>query len=121
MNEELKKWADEVKAKLPPRQVDYKNYKVTNNELNNLCYLSMKYLIGWQMRAVDFHAVNMMVNPPPTTVESLEAGFIPELAEYMWDHLMGEPEEIQSEDLVYAIKIIRDQLFSMDEQTRNSI
>lgn len=119
ISEQLREYADEMKAQAKPA-VDYKTYAPTNNELNNLCYLSMKYLIGWRMRVVDFHTVNML-GGTPKTIQELDKRYIPTLAEYMWDHLMGEPEEPTTDDLEYAIKAVRDMLFSLSEKERNDI
>jgi acetoacetate decarboxylase len=51
----------------------------------------------------------------------LDEKFIPEMANYMWDHLMGEPDDLKVDDLISAIQAVRDMLFGMDEKTRNSI
>jgi hypothetical protein len=119
---ELHDWIKmiEDKNKNAPVLVDFTTHVPTTEELNNLCYLSMKYVIGWQMRAVDFSVV-MMMSGTATTVNDLDNSFIPALAEYMWDHLMSEPDEISSEDLEKAIKAVRDMLYGMDENTRNDM
>lgn len=115
----LREWADEMKAKTGTCQVQ-PNHLPTPGELNNLCYLSMKYIMGWQMRHADFAAIQI-TGGIPTSMEELDKEYIPAIAEYMWDHLMGEPETPTTEDLEYAIRAIRDQLFTMDEKTRNDI
>lgn len=119
ISKQLREYADNMSAQAKPI-VDYKTHAPTNRELNNLCYLSMKYIANWPMRAADFHVVNMFGGTPKTVVE-LDEHYIPQLADYMWDHLMGEPEEPTTEDLEYAIKAIRDVLYSMDEKTRNDV
>lgn len=121
MNQRLQNWIIEIKKKgIGPALVQYYTHKPTENELNNLCYLSMKYLIGWEMRTADFQ-VCMMLGGDPQTVTELEKTFIPSLADYIWDHLMGEPNDPTSDDLIEGIKIIRDMLYSMDQPTREAV
>jgi hypothetical protein len=120
MNKELKKFLKEIKKNVKPPQVDFEKHKPTDNELNNLTYLSMKYIIGWPMRLTDFAVVKMM-GGEVASVKGLDEKFIPEMANYMWDHLMGEPDDLKVDDLISAIQAVRDMLFGMDEKTRNSI
>ena len=100
--------------------VNYTTHEPTDNELNNLCYLSMKLLINWPMRKADFAVVQVMGGDVPT-VADLDKKFIPELANYMWDHLLGSPPTPTVEDLVYCIQAVRDALYSMSEDVRNDI
>tara|TARA_R110000751_G_scaffold93925_2_gene183319 strand:- start:324 stop:818 length:495 start_codon:yes stop_codon:yes gene_type:complete len=100
-------------------QVEYETHKPTDGELNNLCYLSMRYIANWPMRNVDFNVVKMMSGDPPT-VEALSDQFIPNLVEYVWDHIMGEPADPTVEDITLAVEALRDQIYEMDEQTRNA-
>jgi len=55
------------------------------------------------------------------SVRQLDKKFIPALADYIWDHMMGEPDELSEEDVEKMIKALRDQLYGMDEKTRNCI
>ncbi len=47
----LKEWADDLAANIPGSQVG-KDHIPTIKELNNLVYLSMKYIAGFNMRDV---------------------------------------------------------------------
>jgi hypothetical protein len=115
---EFNEWLQNLKENAATPQVDYNTHKPTEGELNNLCHLSMRYTINWTMRHADFAIVRMM-GGEPQTVRELDEKFIPELADYMWDHLMGEPETPTPEMLTEAIKVFRDMLYSMDEEVRN--
>ena len=115
----IKEWATEGRKALTESQVDPATHIPTDGEMNNLCYLSMKYLIGWQMRGCDF-AVVKMVAGRVSSMEELTDRFIPALAEYMWDHICGEPDEPTVEDLTAGIEFLKDSLYTMNEHTRNS-
>lgn len=120
MDAQLQAWIDNARSQVTPSQVDYATHRPTNGELNNLTYLSMKYLIGWGMRAVDL-AVILHMTSPMENVNELESKFIPVLADYMWDHLMGEPESPTADDLAVAICVVRDLLYGQPEFERNAV
>jgi hypothetical protein len=89
----------------------------TAGELNNIVYLTMKYLAGWQMRQCDLGVVLAMNTPK--SLKELDEAFVPVLAEYVWDHLMGEPDEVTTEDLEYGIRHIAKAVYGMDDRSRN--
>ena len=37
-----------------------KDYKPSDGEINNLVYLTLKYTVGWSMRAADLAVMQMM-------------------------------------------------------------
>jgi hypothetical protein len=118
---ELSQWVIDTKQKLAGcPEVEYNTYKPTDGELNNLCYLSMKYIAGFDMRNVDFTMVKTM-GGDPQFVATLTEQFIPQLATYIWDHLMGEPEDPTVATIEEAIEVIRDMLYEQDAQTRDSV
>jgi methylglyoxal synthase len=80
----------------------------------------MKYFAGFTMRNCDFKVIKMMGGDPQVVAE-LDDEFIPQLAEYIWDHVMGEPEDPTVEELVEAIGVVRDMLYEMDISTRNEV
>lgn len=118
-NPSLRDWAKDVMSKVKDPVVDFAKHKPTEGELNNLSYLSMKFIAGWGMRSADFAVVKTM-GGKPATVNDLDKQFIPQLAEYIWDHLMGEPDEPSTKDVEAAVKAVRAGLYAMDEKARNS-
>jgi hypothetical protein len=114
---ELRTWADSIE--IGPSTVS-PGHVPTPIEINNLVYLCFKYVINCGMRQADLAVVQMM-GGEVTSVEQLDEKFLPALAEYMWDHHLGEPEEILQEDVLYACKKVKALLFSMDEVARNSL
>ena len=115
MKEDVALFLEEVRSKTDPIQVDLAKHVPTDNELNNIAYLSMKYGIGWQMRNVDFMAVKLM-----STGQGL-AGFQEALADYNWDHIMGEPDDITVEDILECVKAITLQVYGMPVSIRDAI
>ena len=90
----------------------------TENELNNLLYLFMgRFGIG--MRTVDLMMVKLVAGPV-ANMAGLDT-FIKAMAEYVWDHYLGESDDINEDDMVYLGGKMRDLLFSMDEKIRNDV
>lgn len=118
MSQNLRQWIDDVLSKVGPPQVDLATHELTEGELNNLVYLSMKMVIGWQMRATDLEVVKLLAGPVKT-IKEFDKAFVPVLAQYMWNHILGEPEDTTQDDLQMAIMAIERILFSMDTTTRN--
>lgn len=96
------------------------DHKPTDNELNNICYLSMKYMCGFEMRQCDYSVIKSMAGKI-STLEQVENTFCVVLGEYVWDHLMGKPDDPTSEQAVKACKKIKDYLYSLGEDTREDI
>lgn len=101
-------------------RVDYDKHKPTENEMNNICFMAMKYGAGHIMRQVDLAMVNTL-GGTPDTVRGLSDRWIPSLADYMWDHIMGEPDDPSPEEMVDYVTFVRDMIYTMDETCRNSI
>lgn len=118
---EFHEWLEELRNDIKgDLKVDVATHKPTDNELNNIVYLSCKYIAGWPMRTADFAVVKIM-GGEPTSVDKLDERFIPALADYLWDHIMGEPDSPTTEQIMEGCKIIRDILFRLDEHTRNDV
>jgi len=100
--------------------VDSKSHVPTDNELNNLSYLCFKYVANWDMRAVDFKMVKEM-SGPVLSVSQLSEKFLPSLADYIWDHILGEPEEVSLVAILNDCIAFQNHLFSLDESVRNNL
>jgi len=98
--------------------VDLETHVPTEGEINNLCYLSFKYLVGWGMRMADYTVLRMMT-PEIKSVKELEEELVPRLADYMWDHICGEPEEPTTETLEEGCKLMLRMIYTMNEADRN--
>jgi hypothetical protein len=114
----LREWADQMPDK--KLLVDPATHVPTINELNNLCYLSFKYIAGWHMRQCDFAVVTMM-GGTPTSVNDIDTQYGPALAEYIWDHILGEPDDFTVEDIEYAVKAVKNSLYAMGPEIRESV
>lgn len=111
-------WIEKTKRECRPMQVG-EDHVPTAGERNNLCYLSMKYIVGWQMRACDFALVDMMGVESSTTMAGLRDGYCNVLADYIWDHLLAEPEEPTADEIAHACRAMVGLLYSLDEEARN--
>jgi len=114
-------FVEQIRAISGPIVVDYDTHRPTESEINNLCYLSMKFLVQFSMRTCDLKVVELMAGGLIESIAELNDRYIPALADYIWDHLMGKPEDPTADDLKYCIEAIRDFLYSTDEQIRNSL
>lgn len=120
MTPDLRKWIDHVKSTTEAPTVDLSTHIPTEGELNNLTYLSMKFLVNWQMRHVEFVLLKGMAGEIKS-IDDVKAKFIPQIAQYIWSHLMRKPDAISINDLQEAIEALMGQLYAMDEFKRNSI
>ena len=83
------------------------DYEPSAGELDNFVYLTSKYTVGWIPRSCD-HAVCLMMAGGAEAIRG-NAG-LTKLAEttieFVWDHVCGEPEEPNTEQLWDHIKPI---------------
>lgn len=100
-------------------KVDYDKHKPTDGELNNICFMAMKYGAGHLMRMVDFEVVKTM-SESTETVTGLSDKFLPVLADYMWDHIMGEPDDPSTEEVLEFVTFTRDMIYTSNEEDRNN-
>jgi hypothetical protein len=98
-----------------PTQVDLSTHVPTSNEVDNICYLSMKYGIGWMMRQADLMVVTKMLGDGD--VNQLQDI----LSEYMWDHLMGEPENPTVEDIKLIVGAVTRNFYTLDPEVREAV
>jgi len=92
-----------------------------SEELNNLTYLSMKFVIGWPMRLADYVVIRGLAGDGPFRYDQLKTEFLPHLAQYMWDHLMAEPEDPDVDKVQVGCEYVMEQLFSLPEHIRKDI
>jgi len=97
------------------------DYQVSDEELNNLTYLSMKFVIGWPMRLADYVVIRGLAGDGPFRYDQLKTEFLPHLAQYMWDHLMAEPEDPDVDKVQVGCEYVMEQLFSLPEHIRKDI
>ena len=99
----MKQWADGIKTDRP---------LLIDAEVNNICYISMKYLCGWQMRQCDLVVVIMLAGEIKSLAD-LRTRYVEHLADHIWDHLMGEPDEPSADDLAHGINAIITEFYKL--------
>lgn len=116
----LREYAAQLKdeAAGKPSQVP-DDHVPTEAELNNIAYMSMRYLVSWPLRSSDFQIIMHLVGKVKC-MSDIEDVFIPVLAEYIWNHLMGEPRMPTVDDVKLASSAFAALVYTMDEETRNS-
>lgn len=119
MSQTLREWAEETRKNTPPIKVA-EDHVPTENERNNVVYLSFKNLLGMGMRQVDLAVVEGMA-PNVKDMKDLNERYCSTLGEYLWDHWMGEPEDISQEDVTFACQAVAGLLFSMDQEVREAL
>lgn len=111
----LAEYAKELRASLSPALVDIKTHMPSPNELNNMMYLPFKYILGVGVRTCDIMLVASQTMGRPVTEVNLV------IADLMWDHFMGEPEEPSLADVEEAVLVLAEQLFSCEKDVRENI
>lgn len=86
------------------------DYKPSEGELDNFLYLTFKYTINWGMRQAD-KAICLMLADDVVGQKGLER-LLKVTAEYIWDHLMGEPPETKPEDLITHMEPLLEQWYA---------
>ncbi len=116
----MQAWADDVREKQGPVIVP-ETHVPTANEINNAVYLACRYVAQWPMRQADLGVVLLMSGNSFTSVAELQEKLGQALGEYLWDHILGEPEDPSEEDVVYGVRAVIHALYTMPEETRNNI
>lgn len=94
---------------------------MTDNEINNLVYLCLKYIAGFPMRTCDFQLILAMHNSSKGGVGDERDNLASALSDYIWDHLLGEPDEPSSEEIKSAVVEIFGEFFKLPDDVRNSL
>jgi hypothetical protein len=68
------------------------SHTLTDGEIDNIVYLCCKYGVGWDMRGADLAVIKMMSGTPLIGPAGM-AKLLDETAAYLWDHIMGEPDD----------------------------
>lgn len=94
------------------------DYKMTDGEIDNIVYLTCKYTIGWNMRQADLHVCKRLMGDamgPQAVHKLLEA-----TAEYLWDHVCGEPEHFTAQQLYDHMAPAILEFFTFTPSVRNA-
>lgn len=95
-------------------------HQPTNNERNNLVYIFFSHILGIKPRIVDYAVIESMANDIEN-IADLKLRYIPAVAEIIWDHFLGEPEEPCLEDITKACLALTDAFYTLTEEVRNDI
>jgi len=106
--------------KITNQQTVEDTHKPTNNERNNVVYLCFKYTIGMPPRTCDYELVETMA-PDIKDLPDLKSRYVSTIAEYLWDHFMGEPSTPTKEEIEQVCVAIIDFLYSLTEEERNDL
>ena len=81
------------------------NYVPSYGELDNIVYLVCKYTINWPMRVADLSVVLTMAGGPDNIKGNKGISHLVNITcDYLWDHVMGEPDDISSDKLFSHIQ-----------------
>jgi hypothetical protein len=116
MTTSLRDWANELAKHTKTTQVD-KDHKPSPGELNNIAYLSMRYLTGWIIQSSDLIAI-VNDSGDVETMDDVFENYVPAVAKYIWGHLYGEPENIPQVDVQSAVKAFANLVYTLDEKIR---
>jgi hypothetical protein len=95
-------------------QIDIKEDHIpSDKEYNNLCYLTCKYTVQWPMRLADLYMCKMAAQ-----VEDLKGApaiehFVRVTCGYLWDHICGEPGDVDPDNLYEHIKPIIEEWYKV--------
>lgn len=96
------------------------DHKPTANERNNIVHLCFKYALGLPFRQVDLHMIELM-SGDVQNMEDLRETYVSNIAEYIWDHYLGEPANPSREDLRRVCSALVEYFFSLNEEIRNDV
>lgn len=94
--------------------------KVSTEELENLTYLSCRYVADWAMRKADLEAVRLLSGNPRDRAE-VEARWVQNMGEYLWDHIMGEPTKPTLEQVISRVRKLTKQFWTLSLKARVSM
>lgn len=113
----FQEWVTEIQNATTPQTVE-DTHQPTKNERNNIVYLCFGQLLGIRARVAD-HAVIEMMAANIKDMSDLRSRYVPVIAEYLWDHFMGEPETPSQQEVEQFCLALTNFLYSLDEQARN--
>lgn len=81
------------------------DYTPSAGELNNFVYLVCKYTVNWIPRSCD-HDICIMMAGGTDGIKGNKglSELCQHVCEFCWDHISGEPEEFDADDLSKHIK-----------------
>lgn len=95
------------------------DYVPSDGEVDNLVYLTLKYGAGWPMRGCDLTIVKMMAGNVRGSAGLSRLVYA--ACEYAWDHILGEPDGVTSEDMFGFMKPILEEWYSKTSQEERSV
>lgn len=116
---DFSQWLHEIRRTVEPSQVG-KDHQPTANERNNLVHLCFLMIMGISFRQVDLGVIELIAGKIEN-LQDLQDRYVPAIADMIWDHYLGEPDNPSLEQITEACSTIVDLLFSMDEKARNDI
>lgn len=91
---------------------------ITDNEINNLVYLCLKYVVvGFPMRDCDFQCILMIYNSVGEGRDKLSNI----ISDFIWDHVLGEPDEPSLDKIKSLVTEIFNGFFDLPYDIRNDI
>lgn len=115
----FQEWIAEIQNATKQQTVE-DTHQPTKNERNNIIHLCFGQLLGIRARVSD-HAIIEMMATNIKDMSDLRSRYVPVIAEYLWDHFMGEPETPSQQEVQQACLALTNYLYSHDEKTRNDI
>ena len=82
------------------------DYLPSQGELNNVCYVVCRYGANWPMRSTDLAVCLFMIDRAIRELrgDPLVSEFLWVVCDYVWDHILGEPESPTVEQLFDYIR-----------------
>lgn len=120
VGQQMTQWCENTKKQIEGKCLVTEDHKPTPNERNNLVHLCFTNIFGYTFRHADLAVIEAM-SPEIKTVKDLKSEYVPIVAEYVWDHWMGEPEDPQLQDVQQMCEVICDALYTLPEDIRNDI
>jgi len=80
------------------------DYVPSAGELNNMIYLCHRSIANWTMRGCDLSVCLMMAGEISGNIGLSHLCEV--CCEYIWDHILGEPDEHSPEDFFKHMKMI---------------
>lgn len=79
------------------------DYELSAGEVNNIVYITCRHTCDWTMREADL-AVCDMLRDKTLRGDAAVENLLEVATEYVWDHIMGEPEDPTQKQLADHIR-----------------